>query len=243
MRFSTSKILFVAAGLFVVLSMQKAQAQFGYRSSSISDFHFSDSLTCHYNHAFTPSQLIAPGTLIVSGVTITATPSLHTNIDGTIRDRVQDFRAENDYLSNHYEDYIQYIPLGSVFALKVCGLQSEHEWRDLVSLTAGSCFIGLAINRSLKYTFSVKRPDDSNYKSFPSGHTNTAFLGAEILRREYGKEYPAVAVAGYTVATGIACMRVWHNRHWFSDLLGGAGFSILSVSITYWLAPYLGLRF
>ena len=46
-------------------------------------------------------------------------------------------------------------------------------------------------------------------------------------------------MVGYTVATGVACMRVWNNRHWFSDLLGGAGFSILSVGLTYWLAPYL----
>lgn len=198
-----------------------------------------DSLTCHYDHSFTPSQLIAPGTLITAGVTFTATPCLHTNIDRTIRDNVQGYRQEQDYLSFHYEDYAQYLPLGSVFALKAFGLKSQHNWRDLFCLTAGSCMIGFAINQALKHSCGVERPDGRNNLSFPSGHTTTAFLGAEILRREYGEEYPALAIAGYTVATGIACSRVWHNRHWFSDILGGAGFSILSVGLTYWLAPYL----
>jgi membrane-associated phospholipid phosphatase len=34
-------------------------------------------------------------------------------------------------------------------------------------------------------------------------------------------------------------MRIWNNRHWASDLLGGACVAILSVGLTYWLAPYL----
>lgn len=195
-----------------------------------------DSLVCHYDHAFTPSQLIAPGALITAGSVITAVPYLHQNVDGSIRDWAQGYNPPRV----HVDDYVQYVPLGSVFVLKAAGLRSEHNWRDLLCLTAGSCAIGFAINQTLKYTCGVKRPSGTDeYNSFPSGHTTTAFLGAEILRREYGEEYPAVAVAGYAVATGVACMRVWNNRHWFSDLLGGAGFSILSVGLTYWLAPYL----
>ena len=67
----------------------------------------------------------------------------------------------------------------------------------------------------------------------------TAFMGAEILRREYGEEYPGIAIAGYTVATGVGLMRIYNNRHWASDVLAGAGIGILSASLTYWLAPYL----
>jgi len=199
-----------------------------------------DSLACHYDHAFTPSQLIAPGMLITAGSVITAVPYLHENVDGSIRTRVMDFKQENGFGRVYIDNYIQYVPLGSAFALKALGVKSEHDWRDLFCLAAGSCAIGFAINQSLKYITAVGRPDNSTTRtSFPSGHTTTAFLGAEILRREYGEEYPAIAIAGYTVATGVACMRVWNNRHWFSDILGGAGFSILSVGLTYWLAPYL----
>ena len=56
---------------------------------------------------------------------------------------------------------------------------------------------------------------------------------------EYGEEYPAIAVAGYTVATGIGFLRMYNNRHWASDVLAGAGIGILSASLMYWLAPYL----
>jgi membrane-associated phospholipid phosphatase len=37
----------------------------------------------------------------------------------------------------------------------------------------------------LKNTSKVARPDGSDTKSFPSGHTATAFMGAEFLYQEY----------------------------------------------------------
>lgn len=194
-----------------------------------------DSLTCGYAHSFTISQAVAPSALLVTGSVITAVPTLHANIDGSIRDFVQGFNPRRV----HIDDYLQYTPLASVMILKGCGLESEHKWRDLVCLTGASCMIGFAVSTTMKHTCGVRRPDNSALTSFPSGHTTTAFLGAELLRREYGREYPAVAVAGYLFASGIATMRVWNNRHWFSDLLGGAGIAILSTSISYWLAPSL----
>lgn len=61
-----------------------------------------------------------------------------------------------------------------------------------------------------------------------------AFTGAELLRREYGKEYPWVAVAGYAVAVLVGAMRVYNNRHWVGDVLAGAGIGIASVTLVYW---------
>ena len=58
-------------------------------------------------------------------------------------------------------------------------------------------------------------------------------MGAEVLRKEYGEEYPAVAVAGYAVATFTALMRVYNNRHWLNDVLAGASIGVLSVQLTY----------
>ena len=81
----------------------------------------------------------------------------------------------------------------------------------------------------------VLRPDGSACNSFPSGHTFVAFTGAEIIRREYGKEYPWIAVAGYTVAVLVGAMRIYNNRHWAGDVLAGAGLGMLSVTLTYWI--------
>jgi membrane-associated phospholipid phosphatase len=62
-----------------------------------------------------------------------------------------------------------------------------------------------------------------------------AFTGADIIRREFGAQYPWIAVAGYGVAALVGVMRVYNSRHWPSDVLGCVGAALLTVSFTYWL--------
>ena len=90
------------------------------------------------------------------------------------------------------------------------------------------------LTNALKYTVCEMRPDGSARNSFPSGHSATAFMGAELVRLEYG----GWAGAGsYSVASATAALRVYNNRHWFNDLLGGAAIGILSANVGYWLLP------
>ena len=95
--------------------------------------------------------------------------------------------------------------------------------------------LGFSVLEGLKYGVAKERPDTHGRTSFPSGHTYFAFSGAELLRREYGRDYPWVAVAGYAVASFVGAMRVYNNRHWISDVAAGAGIGILSVSTVYWI--------
>ena len=183
---------------------------------------------------FTPRQAVAPFSLYAAGAAISFTP-LHDSWDVSLRDWAQ----RDGHERCEVENFVQYLPLAAVPLLKACGVESRHGWRDMVCLTAGSCAVGLGLGTGLKYTFCVERPYGDVYTSFPSGHTLTAFLGAELLRREYGEEYPGIAIAGYAVATGVAAMRIYNNRHWASDVLAGAGIGILSASIMYWVGPYL----
>lgn len=85
----------------------------------------------------------------------------------------------------------------------------------------------------------MQRPDGSAFNSFPSGHTATAFVGAEVLRREYWHVSPWIGITGYAVAAGTGFLRMYNNRHWLTDVLAGAGIGILSVEIAYWLYPTL----
>ena len=41
-------------------------------------------------------------------------------------------------------------------------------------------------------------------------------------------------MAGYAVATTVAIMRIYNNRHWLGDVCAGAGLGILSVTLVYW---------
>ena len=92
-------------------------------------------------------------------------------------------------------------------------------------------------------TASVERPDGTSFNSFPSGHTATAFMGAELMNQEYKHQSIWYSIAGYTVATGTGVFRMYNNRHWLSDVVAGAGVGILSAKAGYWLYPYVSKLF
>ena len=79
-----------------------------------------------------------------------------------------------------------------------------------------------------------RRPDSPKHNSFFSGHTATAFTGAELVRIEYGWGYGAAA---YAMATSVGFLRVYNKRHWVGDVLAGAGVGILCANAGYWMLP------
>lgn len=134
-----------------------------------------------------------------------------------------------------FDNQLQYLPALTPVVLNLCGVEGRHDMKRLLLLEGGSYLLGAGWLNAFKYGFAKERPDYSTKNSFPSGHTFTAFVGAEVLRREYGKEYPWIAVAGYAVATLVGVMRVYNNRHWAGDVLAGAGLGILSTTLVYWV--------
>lgn len=89
---------------------------------------------------------------------------------------------------------------------------------------------GLAAT-ALKWTVGRLRPssgfdadhfDHFEFKdsSFPSGHTSIAFGVASSLSRDIKGRWDDVALYGAASLTGLA--RLNDNKHWFSDVIGGA---------------------
>jgi len=136
-------------------------------------------------------------------------------------------------------DLIQYTPALSVYGLNALGIEGKHNLKDR-TIILGTAFIimGTTVFGMKKLT-QVNRPDDSNITSFPSGHTSTAFMGAEFLYQEYKDVSIWIGVSGYMVASGVAYLRIYNNRHWFSDVVTGAGFGILSTKVAYWMHPFV----
>lgn len=173
----------------------------------------------------------------VTGATLLASGSLFTFVPEMkgwavdLRDAVQ---ADN-HPKLHFDDYLEYIMPATPLALNLCGLKSRHDFKKMALLEGGSYLLGVALLEAGKFGFGVPRPDNNAHTSFPSGHTFSAAAAAELLRREYGEEYPWVAVAGYGVAVLVGAMRIYNNRHWVGDVLAGAGLGILSVSTVYWI--------
>lgn len=137
------------------------------------------------------------------------------------------------------DDYSQYAPLAAVFLLDPCGIKARHNLRDRALIAATSyAIMGAAVN-TMKSALPSLRPDRSDRRSFPSGHTATAFTGAHILFKEYHDVSPWIGIAGYGVATATGTLRVLNKKHWVSDVVTGAGVGILSAELGYRLLPVM----
>lgn len=77
----------------------------------------------------------------------------------------------------------------------------------------------------LKELIHERRPDGSDTKSFPSGHTSVSFAAAATLEKRYGWHagLPALAVASFV---GLA--RVQADKHYVHDVLAGAAIGSIS---------------
>jgi membrane-associated phospholipid phosphatase len=68
---------------------------------------------------------------------------------------------------------------------------------------------------------------EDKYRSFPSGHTTSAFAAAAAVTSESARWWPNTRwVIGPVLFTGAALTgvsRMYNNRHWASDVLVGAG--------------------
>jgi len=123
------------------------------------------------------------------------------------------------------------MPVAGAWLLGCTGVKARHGFGERTLITATS-YAALAVLVNVpKICVNEKRPETPNRNSFPSGHTATAFMGAELVRIEYGT-WPAVGA--YAVATGIGVMRMYNGKHWLHDVVAGAGVGILSARIGEW---------
>ena len=67
----------------------------------------------------------------------------------------------------------------------------------------------------------------SDFDSFPSGHTTTAFSIATVFASQYSDQ-PIVPILSYSLATTVGITRLMLNRHWTSDVFVGALIGYLS---------------
>jgi len=133
-------------------------------------------------------------------------------------------------------DYIQISPGAIMLAIKAAGVDGRSDWKRMLTADVISTAIMAAVVNATKYTVLRERPDGSSRNSYPSGHTATAFMCAQMLHREYGETIsPWISVCGYGIAATTAFFRVEADRHWCSDILAGASIGIFSTELGYWI--------
>lgn len=176
--------------------------------------------------SFNAKQLIAPSVLIGSGTLIHCFG--HDSIDQWAKTQILSLRG--NYMQ--VDDYLQWAPMIMDFGMAFIGIPSEKGAVDRTIELALATISMAAITRAGKALISSQRPNGGDFKSFPSGHSAKVFMAAELVRMEYGPWWGAGA---YAIAGGVGVLRMYNNRHWFSDVLAGAGVGILSAHIGEWL--------
>jgi undecaprenyl-diphosphatase len=114
--------------------------------------------------------------------------------------------------------------------------------------TIGGLAINTIVTQGLKYSIKRDRPYEKypllinpyqieNDKSFPSGHTSTAFAVATSLSIQYKKWY--VVAPAYLWASSVGYSRLYLGEHYPSDVLAGAAIGAGSA----WLSHYLNKKY
>ncbi len=138
------------------------------------------------------------------------------------------------------DDVIQWGPIVTAVGMRVAGVRgysaSGTDFAETATVAALS--MGIVVNAVKLMRISL-RPDRRGWNSFMSGHTALAFMGAELLRMEYGAQYPWVAAAGYGLAISTGAMRVYHRRHWIGDVVAGAGVGLAAAWFGRLLQPHV----
>ena len=79
------------------------------------------------------------------------------------------------------------------------------------------------VTYGIKFATKRSRPDRSNKRSFPSGHTSNSFLGATVIQNIYGAD---IGIPAYLLASITGLSRINDNKHYLSDVIFGAALGI-----------------
>ncbi|RYX86356.1 phosphatase PAP2 family protein [bacterium] len=113
-----------------------------------------------------------------------------------------------------------YLAAGTLLPL----IEDGKEGKQHALRTADALITSTLITEALKTVTHEKRPDGSDYKSFPSGHSTAAFAVA-TMQAHY---HPRQALFWYGGATIISASRVTLDRHYTHDVIAGAAVGFLT---------------
>lgn len=184
-----------------------------------------------------------------TGLTIAMFP-----LDRSVAQELQDPGTQSNRFLRHASHGLELMadPGSIVIGVSLYGVGRITKWRDVADLglhgTEAVVFAGVftavlkdAAGRARPYVSVDTSPHDfslgrgtrsSDYQSFPSGHTSAAFAAAAAVTSESQRWWPQgtflVAPAMYGGATLVGLSRMYHNRHWASDVVLGAGIGTFS---------------
>lgn len=211
--------------LFLIVSFVLIQ-QHGFAQNKIGD-----SLKQPSYLKFNSKALILPAGLITYGVV----GLKNDKLIGFNRD-IRSLFNENRKVNN-IDDFTVITPLAAVYGLDLIGVEAKNDFWDRTIVLGTASAIVISTVTVAKNNITARRPVGKSKASFPSGHTAIAFMSAEFMHQELKDQSIWYSIGGYTVATFTGFMRLYNDKHFFSEVVTGAGIGILGTKIAYWLQP------
>ncbi|RZK97904.1 MAG: phosphatase PAP2 family protein, partial [Hymenobacter sp.] len=171
---------------------------------------------------------VVPAALIGYGISVVDEHGFYSSYDAR-----RDIQRNFANFSNHLDDYLQWAPYLELGAVLAFGVEGRNDRANLALILAKSEALMLGSVYIIKVSTSHLRPDGSDYRSFPSGHTAQAFLAASIVHTELRDKSQWYGVGAYALATTVGAFRMLNNKHWEADVFAGAGVGILSAHLAY----------
>jgi membrane-associated phospholipid phosphatase len=134
-------------------------------------------------------------------------------------DGAKGFFGPGAYIGNFY------LNLGASFATYAVGRASGNAKIAILGADlARAQIVAQATTQGIKYVAGRTRPDGTD-RSFPSGHTSSAFATATVLQRHFGWK---VGIPAYALASYVGASRLHANKHYLSDVAFGAALGIVA---------------
>lgn len=175
-------------------------------------------------------------------------------VDRHVAERLQDSTTQANRFVHHAATGLElftspgaYVIGGSLYAVGRIGHYPRiadlglHGTEAIVVATVITGALKGAAGRARPFVVSDTNPRNfkfgrgftkAQYTSFPSGHTSTAFAAASAVTAETARWWPHstwyIAPVMYGGATLVGLSRMYHNKHWASDVVLGAGIGTFS---------------
>ncbi len=108
---------------------------------------------------------------------------------------------------------------GAIGALALTShLRGNEKLKSMSYSLAQGFVVTSLVTTGMKLAVGRERPDGSNRRAFPSGHTSNAFAFATI----FSHHHPKARIPAYLAASIVAVSRMDEDVHYLSDVVAGA---------------------
>jgi len=181
-----------------------------------------------------PKSLIAPTILTGIGLSVHKDRGFYSSYDAQ-----RDIQKNYPNFNSDIDDHLRYAPAYLTYGLNFAGVRGKSNFVKGSLIYAISITVSKYTYRAIKKGTNIARPDNSDKRSMPSGHTAIVFVSATFMHEEFKHRSPWYGIAAYSMATATGAMRMLNNKHWMSDVFVGASIGIATTKLTYLAYPWI----